>query len=367
MVEQADQKGATSGAAPATAADFASLQRRIEQLGAAVSQATNGLKLYRSEEDIIERIRKRFIYALGIVAVLSFFGIQGIAYVIIDQQWGKELKDRVDDATKAVTRAQMSTEQAIKASTEASNAATEASNAATEANQVRIKLKDLLEDTKAEIKALRQGPRTDAKTQGELNLTSMQAEIEKLSAEIKLVSSNVESAHGKKVVRSDVSDDAKRVTVEGPPKSDGPIKLSPCNPDKLTEPQIGLISIEQRVEETNTFSSNDNRYYRNIFSVAIRRVDGTSVPKAVGKCILDAIDRVDYLLSEYWFKPPRRRGSNRDANFRYSIRVWGVTPVIAEVYLKGDQPTLKKRGWFSVSDGEVTHFESENGGAIIPQ
>ena len=140
---------------------------------------------------------------------------------------------------------------------------------------------------------------------------------------------------------------------------DEPIKLSPCDRDKLTEPEIGLISIEQRVKETNTFSSNDNRYYRNTFSVAIRRDDGTSVPEKVGGCILNHIVRVDYLLSEYWFNPARRPGSG--ANFRYSIRVWGVTPVIAEVHLKGDQPTLKKRGWFSVSDGEVTYFESENG------
>ena len=106
MAEQADQNGAASGAAPATAADIAALQHRIEQLGAAVSEATNGLKLYRSEEDVIERIRKRFTYALGIVAVLSFFGIQGIAYVIIDQRWGKELRDRIDDATVAVADAE---------------------------------------------------------------------------------------------------------------------------------------------------------------------------------------------------------------------------------------------------------------------
>ncbi len=59
--------GATSGAAPdqaapATTGDIAALQHRIEQPGAAVSDATNGLKLYRSEEDVIERIRKRFTY-----------------------------------------------------------------------------------------------------------------------------------------------------------------------------------------------------------------------------------------------------------------------------------------------------------------
>lgn len=135
MVEQADQKGATSGAAPATAADFASLQRRIEQLGAAVSQATNGLKLYRSEEDIIERIRKRFIYALGIVAVLSFFGIQAIAYVIIDQQWGKEFDKSVIEVNRATAKTEVTTAQATKAASEASNAASEARDAVKKAQK----------------------------------------------------------------------------------------------------------------------------------------------------------------------------------------------------------------------------------------
>ena len=222
-----------------------------------------------------------------------------------------------------------------------------------------------------EIKNIVQGARTDVATQAGLNLTSMLAEIEKLSKEIKLVSSKVEGAHGKKVVRSVVPVDAKPENVKGPTKLDEPNKLLPCEPLDLTEQQIESIFIEQRVERTETISSNNKRYYRNIFSVAIRQDDGATVPKTVRECILNAIDRVDYLLAEYWFKPARRPGSDRDANFRFSIRVWGVTSVIAEVHLKGDKPTLKKRGWFSVSvsdpDSPVTVFESENGGATTSQ
>ena len=74
----------------------------IMQLGAAVTEVTKGLNLYRSEEDVYKRIRQRFSYAVIIVAVLSFFGIQGIAYVLIDQRPRLCQPDgqRVADATQ---------------------------------------------------------------------------------------------------------------------------------------------------------------------------------------------------------------------------------------------------------------------------
>lgn len=95
------------------------LQNEIKDLKEAVGQATLGLRLYQSKEDVVAQIRHRFTYVLVIVAVLSFFGIQGIAYVIIDQQWGSKLDDRVTKATVAVAQAETATEQAKDAAAKA--------------------------------------------------------------------------------------------------------------------------------------------------------------------------------------------------------------------------------------------------------
>lgn len=110
---------------PATHADIAALRAEIAHFGVAVAEATKGLNLYRSEEDVLKRIRQRFSYAIIVVAVLSFFGIQGIAYVLIDQRWGAALRERVDEATRSVERANIAASQAKDAATMA-NAATDA-------------------------------------------------------------------------------------------------------------------------------------------------------------------------------------------------------------------------------------------------
>lgn len=107
---------------PATHADIAALRAEIAHLGATVAEATKRLNLHRSEADVFKRIRQRFSYAIIVVAVLSFFGIQGNAFVLIDQSWGAAMHERVNEATRSVERANIAASQAKDAAATANDA-----------------------------------------------------------------------------------------------------------------------------------------------------------------------------------------------------------------------------------------------------
>ena len=123
-----EKNGATGGtppdpAAPATAADIAALQQQIDA-------AANGLKLYRSEENVIEHIRKRFANTAVIAAAVGFIGIQVVAYAVINLTWGPEIRETVTDGVKAIAKLEAVVAQATKAATKANDAAVAASKKA---------------------------------------------------------------------------------------------------------------------------------------------------------------------------------------------------------------------------------------------
>lgn len=148
--------------AVANHADIVALRAELAALGDSVSAATNGLKLHRSEEDVLKRMRERFTYTLIIVAVISFFGIQSVAYLLIDQTWGRAIDDRVHEATVSVSRAEVTVEFAEEA-------ARKADKAADDANRKVEQTTGRLDEIDMHMKAVLQAVEVDvAKVQSEI-------------------------------------------------------------------------------------------------------------------------------------------------------------------------------------------------------
>lgn len=214
-----------------------------------------------------------------------------------------------------------------------------------------------VQSTEKDLKVIVQGARDEAASQASLNLTSMQAEIEAMSAELKDIDKRLATVLEVKVTEAAISIADTKPEVAQVVVAKDPIDLLPCNPLSLTEQQMELITVKQTVERTDTYSSSDKRYYRNIFSVAIGPDDDAPIPVSVTACVLEAIESVDYYLSESWFNPNLYQRTDPKANFRFSIKVWGSTNIRAEVHLKGDQATIKTSGRFSTTDKYTTFLE----------
>lgn len=71
----------------------------------------------RLEGELENRLRRRFSFMLVVVAVLSFFGIQALAYLFINQQLAPEISKAKDAAAKANAEAELvsrTTDQVLK-------------------------------------------------------------------------------------------------------------------------------------------------------------------------------------------------------------------------------------------------------------
>ncbi len=123
-----------------------------------------------------------------------------------------------------------------------------------------------------------------------------------------------------------------------------------CNPLALSTDQIALVAIVQRVRPADVKSS-ERSFHTNSFTLAARSSGTEPAAAADESCILDAVDRVVYKLSEQWFDPSEVVRIDKSDRFRFEIGVWGITPVTATVYLKGKQPPLEFKGAFSTENG----------------
>ena len=92
------------------------------------------------EDELVKAIQKRFSLGIVVTAVASFIGIQGIAYLIIDQNWGRRLQEKVDKAADAVAGANAATENAKSASTKARSGPTESKPRAAPTTGSTVKL-----------------------------------------------------------------------------------------------------------------------------------------------------------------------------------------------------------------------------------
>lgn len=279
----------------------------------------------------------------------------------VTQSVNEKFTQRLD---KTIERNQEKFDQAyiklLSAQADLRSASSEVSKKIEEADFIIEKMKarheeivviwNTVQSTEQDLKIIVQGARDEAASQAGLNLTSMQAEIEALSAELKDLDKQIGTVLAARTTQDAISiaDAKQEVALAVIPEA--PRGFLPCDPFSLTERQMDLISVKQRVERTDTFSSSDKRYYRNIFSIAIRQDNDAPLPEAVSACVLNAIESVDYHLAENWFTPSLYKRTDPAADFRFSIKVWGSTNIRAEVHLKGDQATLGKAGRFSTAD-----------------
>jgi hypothetical protein len=128
-----------------------------------------------------------------------------------------------------------------------------------------------------------------------------------------------------------------------------------CNPLALSKEQIALVAIKQRVRPADVKSS-ERSFHTNTFTLAAKPSEGETAAPTDEACILEAVDRVVYKLSERWFDPSEVVRIDKSDRFQFEIGVWGITPVKATVYLKGKQPALQFDGNFSTQDGRESYL-----------
>lgn len=182
-----EKNGATGGtppdpAAPATAADIAALRQQIDA-------ATNGLELYRSEENVIERIRKRFANTALIAAAVGFIGIQIVAYAVINLTWGPEIRETVTDGVKAIAKLEAAVAQATKAATKANDAAVAASKKAKAATGRFDKIDERITKAIAKVESEIAGASGSVRAAADKSIADVQKQLANIQDQIKAVSS----------------------------------------------------------------------------------------------------------------------------------------------------------------------------------
>ncbi|MFQ5775268.1 MAG: hypothetical protein ACE5GS_12180 [Kiloniellaceae bacterium] len=142
-----------------------------------------------------------------------------------------------------------------------------------------------------------------------------------------------------------------KVTELGAPDTD-------CNPLELTDSQKTLIRIKQDSEATGTVARNGFPYFKNTFSVAVHSEDQETISPSLAACVIDAIDRVVYNLSERWFTPSEVVRLDKDNGFRLSRSVWGPLEINVAVYLRGEKDPIPHYGSFMIREHAEQYLET---------
>ena len=141
---------------------------------------------------------------------------------------------------------------------------------------------------------------------------------------------------------------ARDLSVAGQQPEPSPLPAATaCNPNALSPDQIQLVGIRQRVTATGKNSDGGRPIYANSFTVETKPLLSTADSMALERCILDAVDRVVYRLSERWFSPSSAVRVDQRDHFRFGADVWGPTPIEATIFFKGGQAPLTSKGSFA--------------------
>ncbi len=112
-------------------------------------------KLGAQEDELVKRIKRRFTVALISVSVVGFFGIQAVAWIVIDQMHRPRMDAEVAKAITAVTNANNAAESAKRATSDATQAGKQAKEAADTVSAQAATLSEDLASLKKEIKVAR--------------------------------------------------------------------------------------------------------------------------------------------------------------------------------------------------------------------
>ena len=112
-------------------------------------------KLRAQEDELVKRIKRRFTVALISVSVVGFFGIQAVAWIVIDQMHRPRMDTEVSKAIQAVTNADIAAESAKKAASEATQATKQAKDAADDVSAQATAISEDLAKLRNETKVAR--------------------------------------------------------------------------------------------------------------------------------------------------------------------------------------------------------------------
>jgi hypothetical protein len=309
-----------SGAEPPVenAGDLAALQADIRRLEASVSVATDGLYLHRSEEELVDRLRKRFFQTLMIVAVLSFFGIQAISYGVINIGWGEKLGTSVTEAKVAVALASKSVtelqaavksgEKALGAAVSASNAATEraakaADSAAKKAKNVTARFAELEKDVETSLTKIKgeiSGASDSVRAASSKAITDIQGQLvniqEQLDAVSKKTRVDVADLQEKQIaLRTQSEEEQKKFAQNGKffisvwTTQEESLKLTKTLSKQLIE-KLGFRSSHNTVVQGLTKIAEDNGSKKKIASVIVSRksnIDTVAIEKLINEVLPD--------------------------------------------------------------------------------
>ena len=116
-------------------------------------------------------------------------------------------------------------------------------------------------------------------------------------------------------------------------------RLEPiARPTPLTEDEIKTIRIKQVGKQVRDAASDNTRqWYDLTFTVEVE----TNGNVRDRNKVIEGIDRVVYKLNERWFSNSARTRINKQDDFRMTVRVWGITSVMVEVYVRGRKEPIE--------------------------
>ena len=148
-------------------------------------------KLRAQEDELVKRIKRRFTVALISVSVVGFFGIQAVAWIVIDQMHRPRMDAEVAKAISAVINANIAAESAKKATSDATQAAKKAKEAADDVSVQAVALSEDLAKLRKETKVARkeiddeiEGTRRAATVLAEKSVTDLEKQLAKVETQV---------------------------------------------------------------------------------------------------------------------------------------------------------------------------------------
>jgi hypothetical protein len=130
-------------------------------------------------------------------------------------------------------------------------------------------------------------------------------------------------------------------------------KIEPLSPEEVTELDE-ILRIKQTASKAGGLTLDGSRQSYDLSFTVCALVGGTC-----GDSRLDDVSRVVYRFDPHWFSVPNVPVADRSTQFKYGLRVWGVTRVRACIFLKRapDRPIVRA-GLMSLAE-EPSYWDPE--------